>query len=419
MKNKLFLRNLSWIFFGNVLHAILAMILNIAVGNLLSKEEYGIINYANSFIVLFNSFSILGVNDVITKFFDDDNESNGEYIKSAIFLRTVSSIITICFIFIIITFVEKFNFSIISIFVLQSLMLLFSVGDVFVYWFRYKNKANIVAIARLVSFFIASVIKIISIVVFKNIYLYSLSLCIESLFLFIILFFYYKKDFKRSKVSFKKIKKILNKSYPFVLSSFMVSIYAQTDKFMLENMLGSEQVADYSVAVTIAGIISVAATAIIDGFRAELFSSYSKDKNKYIKRVRQLYCFIFWLCLLYGCFITLFSKQILSILYGSKYLDASSILSVIVWYTSFSYFGAINNIYMVCDEKQKYVQVNTFVGASLNIILNLLFINLWGTIGAALASLLTQFVTNFIILIIIKDLRPLFKHILCGIIFKF
>ncbi|MNC72890.1 hypothetical protein D3C75_1240070 [compost metagenome] len=93
-------------------------------------------------------------------------------------------------------------------------------------------------------------------------------------------------------------------------------------------------------------------------------------------------------------------------------------MSLIVWYTSFSYFGAINNMYMVAENKVKWVQVITLVGAILNVLLNFILIPYYGIVGAATASLITQIVANFILLALIPALRENFILIVKGITFQ-
>ena len=129
----------------------------------------------------------------------------------------------------------------------------------------------------------------------------------------------------------------------------------------------------------------------------------------------QLYAIIFWRCIASGIVITVFAKPIILLLYGEKYIGAVSSLSLVVWYTSFSYFGSINNVYMVAEDKIKWVQVTTLIGATSNVILNFFLIPAWGIVGAALASLLTQFLANFVLMAIIPDLRKGFGIMLRGI----
>lgn len=57
------------------------------------------------------------------------------------------------------------------------------------------------------------------------------------------------------------------------------------------------------------------------------------------------------------------------------------------------------------ENKQKYLWIINLSGAIANVVLNLLFIPLWGIVGAALASLITQFFTNVIVNYLISPIR--------------
>jgi len=156
-------------------------------------------------------------------------------------------------------------------------------------------------------------------------------------------------------------------------------------------------------------------STLIEGFRPEVMEMKFKNEKLYLKRFRQLYAIVFWISIAYCLFVTFFAKQIILIVYSEKYIGAVNSLSLIVWYSAFSYFGAINNMYMVSEYKNKWVQITTLSGALCNVALNYLLIPVWGIMGAALASLLTQFVANFAILWIVKDLRPGFYNMMRGI----
>lgn len=416
---KSFKINLSWIFIGNVIHSIFAFLLNIIVARLLSKDDYGIINYVASWISFFNAFAVLGITSVINKYYTEDEKESNEYMCTSILMRIISSIISSILICILIFYIDYNDKKILLVTFIQSFTFISSVGDIYIQWFRYKREANKVAILRLVALFISAIVKLLALIVLKNLYLYVIGIVLETLSFSLLLFIEYKRNYNfKMKVSQEKAKRLIKSSYPFIIASIMTTIYAYTDKIMLQKMMGNEEVAIYSVSVTIAGIIATIASALIEGYRVEIFDLKNKDEILYKRRLRQIYCILFWMCIIYGLFIVFFGKYLLQILYGQKYLSALPSLSVIVWYTAFSYFGSVNNIYMVAEEKEKWVQVNTLIGSICNIVLNLILIPKLGIIGAAVASLITQFVANFIMLYIIKDLRPLTKEIINGIMFK-
>lgn len=418
--SKLF-KNVSWIFLGNVLHAVLQFLLNIIVARTLTENQYGIINYAISLVALFSAISTLGFNGIITKKFSEDEELSGEYLWSATITRIFLSIPFVIILQIISHMHAPENDLLHKVIFFQSLFILFSSGDLFIYWFRFKYNAKIVAIVRLFSFLLMAVWRIVVVVVFKNTSLYVLGTVLETaIFIGVLIIIYIKLRYPKLKFNYLIIKRMIKISYPFIFSAILATIYGQIDKIMLESMINTEAVAYYSVSLVLAGAIAIIPMALIEGFRPEILSYKIKDENIYIERLKQLYFYVFWVSIAYCTFITIFAKTIILIIYGDNYLPAVPSLSLIVWYTSFSYFGAINSIYMVAENKVKWVQVTTLIGAVINIILNIIFIQKLQVQGAALASLLTQIFTNFILLYLIKPLRKNFFIITNGIIsFKY
>ena len=104
-------------------------------------------------------------------------------------------------------------------------------------------------------------------------------------------------------------------------------------------------------------------------------------------------------------FISLFSGIIIRILYGAAFGEAVNALRIVVWYTTFSYLGAVRSIWILAENKQKYLWGINLSGAVANILLNAVLIPVLGICGAALASLITQIFTNVIIGFILRPIR--------------
>ena len=104
------------------------------------------------------------------------------------------------------------------------------------------------------------------------------------------------------------------------------------------------------------------------------------------------------------CF-TIFGGIIIKILYGDEYLSAVPVLQILNWNVAFSNMGAVRNIWILGEEKHKILWVINAIGAAANIVINLCLIPVWGACGAAVAAVLTQFFTNFIVGFILKDIR--------------
>ena len=130
------------------------------------------------------------------------------------------------------------------------------------------------------------------------------------------------------------------------------------------------------------------------------------DKGLFERKNRQLYAIVIYVSAAAALFFVLFGKPVIRILYGEAYLNAAMPLSIITWYTIFSYLGVARNAWIVCENKQKYLKYMYFAAAVINVALNLFMIPVWGASGAAAASLITQIFTSLILPMFIRDLRP-------------
>ncbi len=409
-------KNVSWIFFGNVAHAILSFLLNIIVARILSLNDNGMLTYAASWIAFFTSVGTLGFNGIISREFSKDESRGNELLWSCITARVLFSFIAILVLQIIARVSSPNEPELHIIMLCQSMQILFGSFDMFIYWYRYKNQANITAVYRLIAFWVSAAWRLLAIAVLKSLTFYILGVVAETaLFVTFLVWFYRKHYTKGVSISKKTIILMLKISYPFIFSAILSTIYGQADKIMLKSMVDNSAVALYNASTTLAGLVVIIPTTLIEGFRPDIMDAKLHDESLYQRRLRQLYAIIFWACIAYGFFITVFAKQIIVLLYGQKYLGAVSSLSLVVWYTSFSYFGAINNVYMVAEDKIRWVQVTTLIGAIGNVILNYFLIPIWGIVGAALASLLTQFLANFVLMAVIPDLRKGFGIMVRGI----
>lgn len=116
-----FAKNLSWIFAGNIVHAILQFLLNILIARVLTTADYGLINYSASLIAFFTSLGTLGFNGIITKKISDEEDKAEEYLGSAIIYRLIFSIFAIISLQIIVRIFDPSNTKLHTVVFFQSI----------------------------------------------------------------------------------------------------------------------------------------------------------------------------------------------------------------------------------------------------------------------------------------------------------
>ena len=212
----------------------------------------------------------------------------------------------------------------------------------------------------------------------------------------------------------RRAKKLISIGKYYILSDLLITVFAQTDRIMLKSMMGNQATGYYSAAVACAGMTQFVFGAIIDSMRPTIFESKKKSEELYKKNLARLFSVIIYLSLIQSVVMTLFAPLIVSILYGRQFIQSISALQIVVWYTTFSYLGSARNIWILAEGKQKHLWKINLFGALANVLLNTLLIPLFGVNGAAIASLITQFATNFITGYIFAPIRGINQVILKG-----
>lgn len=176
-------------------------------------------------------------------------------------------------------------------------------------------------------------------------------------------------------------------------TSITVELYTKLDITMLGVMSSEENVGYYAYAVKIISIVvNIAATASV--ILLPRLSYYYKNNNisQFNKTVNNAYRILFVLTLPMTIGLILVSSPVVNMLFGESFYPSSitvKILSVLVFIKAIGNLFGTQVLLTVGQEKKLFI--TTLIGAITNIIFNLLMIPIWGENGAALASVISEF----------------------------
>ena len=396
--NKKVAKNAAWIIGIRIVQSILALVISMLTARYLGPSNYGLISYASSVVAFVVPIMQLGLPNILVQEIVNKSKQEGEILGTSIVLSIISSFACILGVVAFANIVNVGETMTITVCALYSLLLLARAIEIVQYWFQAKLASKYVSITSFVAYTIVSGYKIFLLVTEKSIYWFAVSNALDYAIIGLVLLIIYRK-LSGTRLSFSTAlaKSMLTKSRYYIVSNMMITIFAQTDRIMLKLMIDDAAAGYYSAAVSCAGISGFVFSAIIDSMRPLIFESKKEDDVAFEKNVSLLYCIVIYLSIAQSVFVTLFALPIVNILYGSAYQKTIGILRVLVWYTTFSYMGAIRNIWILAENKQKYLWIINLSGALTNVLLNAILIPLLGGVGAALASLITQAYTNVII----------------------
>lgn len=411
-KGNLFIYNTIWNIGGKVLQMGLSLIVGMLTARYLGPSNYGVIGYTASYVSFFSVICQLGFTSIAVKELIENKETEGAVLGTSIFLRVCTSIISSVAITILIYVMDEGDKTVVWVAFLQSLSLLFQSFDMFHYWYQSRMETQVSVKVQTLAYLIMSAYKIAILALGKSVEWFAFSTAFEAAVVAFFLYIAYKRSgTQKLSISLSYGKKMFKESYHFILSGLMVTIYSEMDKIMLKQMLSAEAVGLYTAANKVSSLWSFVLMALINSAEPLIIATRSKNYNEYIKKNKQLYAAVIWIGAAAGLAITVLGKWIIYILYGETYFGATSSLQISAWYTLFAMLGTARGVWVVCEDKGKYVKYYLGAGAVVNVILNYLLIPVYGPAGAAAATLLTQIFTAVFAPALFKETRIYTKYV--------
>lgn len=422
MKNDMrkLLKNVSWILFGNILQLAVSFFVGLLSVRYLGPSNYGALTYINSYITFFSAICVMGLDTVVINRLVHYQNRDGEIIASAILLRVITS--SICYASLILTIfiVDGGETSLVLIAMISGLEMFLRSFTTITFWYQYKLLSKKTVIAETISFAIASIFRIWLLATQKSVYWFAGYVSLQYLLNAILYIFLFKCDCKYKMVPNKELSfEMLKICIPYLISNVLITIYTQTDRVMIKQIMAStEQVGYYSVAYTLCNLIAFIPTSISLSARPVLMELRKENNPKYNIRITQTIASILWFAIAYSIFITLFADEIIKILYGSTYLPAAPVLKILVWCTLMENLIRVRDVWLIGENQSKYVTSFSAFGTVLNIVLNYFLIKNYGISGAAIATIFTQFFIILILPIFFSNTRQFSIDIIHAMILK-
>jgi len=204
----------------------------------------------------------------------------------------------------------------------------------------------------------------------------------------LLLIFFLKKI-----ISFKKLisakfimsKQLLYFSLPLMLADMFTMLLVWSDTLILGYFVGVLQVGVYNAAVPTARLIHIMPVALRTLFIPTIGSLYAQKKN-FTPIYQTISKWMFLIGMPSVVLLCLYSKQILFILFGQAFV--SGYMALVLITMSFFIYSLLltSETILMIMKKTKLILFNTSLTVVLNLILNFIFIPLYGIMGAAFAT---------------------------------
>lgn len=402
-----YFKNTSWVLLEKVLRILVGLVVGVWVVRFLGPEKFGLFSYVNSVVFFFIIVASLGLDGVLVREIIKNEDKKEVLIGTAFFLKLIASLI-ICLlaaIFIGLTSNDYTTEVLTLIIICSSVFQSFNVIDLY---FQSKVLSKFVVYSNIITLFISSIVKIALILVGADLIAFGIVVLFDSIVLALALIYFYVKN-SNGIFNWKLNKNIaillVKDSWPFILSGILIAVYMKVDQVMLKFMLGDEAVGQYAAGVRLSEMWYFIPVAIVSSLFPAIVNAKLINGKLYSKRLQDLYDLMVVLSFSIALPMTFLSSWVVNILYGSAYMEASSVLVIHIWSGIFVFIGVASEKWLLNENFQKFYVINTLIGSILNIVLNYYLINKMGVLGAAWSTLISQFVASYLCLSFFKKTR--------------
>lgn len=391
-------QNTIWLFAEKAVRILIGFTVGIYVARQLGPEQYGLLNYAISYVSIFAVIAGLGFDSIMVRELVRYPEKIGILLGTAFLLKLGGFLLMLAGIGVGLWFFHNDAATNWLIWLIAA-GYLFQSFQVIDFYFQAEVKSKYVAISQIAVLLICSGLRFylawnrMPLIYFAT---------VESLFIILSalgyagFYLFNGSHIKKWGFSWLEGKILLRNSFPLLLSGIAGMIYMRGDQIFIKNMLGAEETGYYSVAVRLVELWYFLPMAICSSLFPAVVKAKSISPLLYESRIRRLLGLMFWLGTATAAGMSIIGYFIISKLYGPSYMAAYPILLIYTWKTVFCNLGVGGSCYYISENLQTYSLVFALIGAGINLITNYIFIRWLGVTGCAWASLLTSMVVVII-----------------------
>jgi O-antigen/teichoic acid export membrane protein len=411
-KFKVYLSNISWIVAEKILNLGVTFLVMVLIARYLGPEKFGVLSYAISLVSLFSIAGHVGLSGLVVRELVKYPGEDQEIMGTSFVLKGLGYLLGLILVLTFVLITETTQSDEFRIMLILSFSLLFQPFNVIDFWLQSRLAAKSIMIAKTTSLIIASILKVILVLVGAHLIYFALANTIQVILtaIMLILFYRYKSGLSLKTWSFSstKAKGLLSQGWMIFLGSIFAVIYLKVDQVMLKWMVGAEEVGVYAVAANLSQAWYFVPVAIVTSLFPKLIKLRESDPKHFIVRLQQLFDLLFMLAFIVAVFVTPLSKPLIVFIFDEAYQESALILVIHIWASLFIFMRAALSKWILIENVLMFSLITQCLGALTNVALNYWLIPIYGGIGAAYATLISYAAASYLALLVHPKTTPIF-----------
>jgi O-antigen/teichoic acid export membrane protein len=402
-------KNTFWLLAGEAVSRTIRAVVVIYAARILGTAGYGAFAFAMAIANFAAIFADLGVTSIVGREVSKNPAARAQYFANALALKGIMLTLNVGIILFAIPMLVKIPAALPLLPLIAALLIFDTLRDFAMAFFRALERMEWDALVKTLTNICIAVIGISSLKIIGTAYALTSSYIIGAIFgLFvavIILFTHSRSWF--APIQKGLIKNIAVTSWPIGLLALAGAFSINTDMIMLGWLTPPEVVGLYAAAQRPIQLLYVFPGLIASAMFPVMARLARKDDKRLGQMVEQGSKVTLMLALPITLGGIILTPGLINFIYGAAYTGANLSFQILLLTLLVMFPFAVVNYTILAYDRQAYFVRFFLLGALLNIGFNLLLIPQFGIAGAAVATVVAQFASNWLTLRSIKKLNPI------------
>lgn len=393
-----YLKNTGWLFGGQMLRMVLGLFVSVAVARYLGPADFGLYNFVLSIVALIAVVASLGLENLAKRELVEHPDQRDEILGSCFTLSAIACVLAYALLLWLVA-VTGADIYLIGIYALLGGTLLVTPFKFIETWFQSQVRGNLSVISTSVSLLLFAAVKVAAIIAGLDFTVFCYIFLFESVALVLIRAYMYVRHYHSIlhwRASLARGKWLLVQSWPMILSGLAITVYMRIDQVMLGAMATEADVGNYAAATRISSVWYFIPSILAASLFPAIVNAKKQGAEIYRERLQRYFDLNVALSYLIILPVSVLSGWIILTLYGDAYSEAGPILLIHVWASLFVFIGVARGQFLVAEGMFKFSMLATVGGAVVNVALNLILIPKYSGLGAAIATLLSYFISAYL-----------------------
>lgn len=393
----------------NLIRLVAVAAVSFWIARQLGPHQFGILNFASALVAILLSVAAMGMDTpVILRI--TQTEKSDAVVNAVLALRVVAGVVVFAFAVLLAFILKSGDPTALSVTLIVNLSIVLSTFNVFDYWFKARTMPARPALARIAGTLLAAGAKVACLLLGLGVVALAWTIAIEAFITSIGLFVAYVSVRKMRNgdhwlLDRNMVISLVRESWPYMLSAATVVAYMKIDVVMLGYLSSNTETGIYSLAQKLSEVLYIVPVVIVDSAYPALARRFL-DSNQADSQYGQL---LFDLAVGGSVLILaaalLLAGPTISFVFGPGYGRSIDIFYVHAWSCIAIAMNTARHRWLAAVSLQRYVPIVTAIGLFTNVALNLVLIPNLGALGAAIATVVSYFLSGYVASFFFAELR--------------